>query len=82
MVSTQSTAKPGCVLEVGKIEDVNLNDLNLMFLHVFQSRIVMADDDDSSESNPMSSVIDRSRSPTFRDKFFIVIVDQKENEDV
>ncbi|NP_001368760.1 RAVE complex protein Rav1 C-terminal domain-containing protein [Caenorhabditis elegans] len=82
VVSTQSTAKPGCVLEVGKIEDVNLNDLNLMFLHVFQSRIVMADDDDSSESNPMSSVIDRSRSPTFRDKFFIVIVDQKENEDV
>ena len=80
MVSTQSTAKPGCVLEVGKIEDVNLNELNLMFLHVFQSRIVIADEEDASDT--MSSVIDRSQSPTFKDKFFIVIVDQKENEDV
>ncbi|UMM43904.1 hypothetical protein L5515_019209 [Caenorhabditis briggsae] len=83
VVSTQSTAKPGCVLEVGKIEDVNLNELNLMFLHVFQSRIVIAnDEEDASEISAMSSVIDRSQTPTFKDKFFIVVVDQKENEDV
>ncbi|EGT40330.1 CBN-RBC-1 protein [Caenorhabditis brenneri] len=82
VVSTQSTAKPGCVLEVGKIEDVNLDELNLLFLHVFQARIVISDDDEASDNNPMSSVIDRSQSPTFKDKFFIVLVDQKENEDI
>ncbi|EGT42387.1 hypothetical protein CAEBREN_13627 [Caenorhabditis brenneri] len=82
VVSTQSTAKPGCVLEVGKIEDVNLNELNLLFLHVFQARIVISDDDEASDNNPISSVIDRSQSPTFKDKFFIVLVDQKENVDI
>ncbi|EGT42390.1 hypothetical protein CAEBREN_23638 [Caenorhabditis brenneri] len=82
VVSTQSPAKPGCVLEVGKIEDVNLNELNLLFLHVFQARIVISDDDEASDNNPMSSVIDRSQSPTFKDKFFIGLVDHKENEDI
>ncbi|EGT41126.1 hypothetical protein CAEBREN_30816 [Caenorhabditis brenneri] len=65
-----------------KIEDVNLSELNLLFLHVFQARIVISDDDEASDNNPMSSVIDRSQSPTFKDKFFIVLVDQKENEDI
>ena len=69
-------------MEVGKIEDVNLNELNLLFLHVFQARIVISDDDEASDNNPISSVIDRSQSPTFKDKFFIVLVDQKENEDM
>ncbi|EGT56880.1 hypothetical protein CAEBREN_01145 [Caenorhabditis brenneri] len=61
VVSTQSTAKPGCVLE---------------------ARIVISDDDEASDNNPMSSVIDRSQSPTFEDKFFIVLLDHKENEDI
>ncbi|EGT56849.1 hypothetical protein CAEBREN_00321 [Caenorhabditis brenneri] len=45
-------------------------------------KIVISDDDEASDSNPMSSVIDRSQSPFFKDKFFIVLVDQKETEDI
>ncbi|CAL2047911.1 unnamed protein product [Caenorhabditis brenneri] len=50
--------------------------------NVVQARIVISDDDEASDNNPISSVIDRSQSPTFKDKFFIVLVDQKENEEI
>uniref|UniRef100_A0A8R1HL41 WD_REPEATS_REGION domain-containing protein n=1 Tax=Caenorhabditis japonica TaxID=281687 RepID=A0A8R1HL41_CAEJA len=98
VVSTQSTAKPGCVLEVGRIEDTNLvciifpkilqchvqNNANIVFFHIFQSRIVISEDEDEDveNSNSINNVIDRSQTSFFKDKFFLVMVDQRENEDV
>lgn len=54
------------------------NELNLQFMHVFQSKIVVSE----NGSNLTDSVIDRSLAATFSDSFFIVMVDQRENEDM
>ncbi|CAI2358263.1 unnamed protein product [Caenorhabditis sp. 36 PRJEB53466] len=81
VVSTQSTAKPGCVLEVGRIEDVNLENLDLLFMHVFQSNIVIGDDT-AHEVHHLSSVIDRSQAVIFNDDFFIVMVERKEQGNI
>ncbi|CAI5454852.1 unnamed protein product [Caenorhabditis angaria] len=82
VVSTQSTAKPGCVLEIGQIEDSNLKGLNLSFLHIFQARMVVPEETPTDDSAPLSSVIDRYKSPAFSDKYFIVMVDHSNSEDI
>ncbi|CAB3399146.1 unnamed protein product [Caenorhabditis bovis] len=81
VVSTQSTAKPGCVLEVGLIEDNFLKNVNLTFLHVFQARLVIRNEEEWTNPDgtvPLGSVIDRSKTTAFKDEYFIVMVDHED----
>ncbi|KJH47114.1 hypothetical protein DICVIV_06822 [Dictyocaulus viviparus] len=78
VVSTQSTAKPGCVLEVGKIPNVVTSNAELLLLHIFPERLVI----DSSASiiedcqMRMGDVVDRSKAAVFNDRYFVVIVER------
>uniref|UniRef100_A0A1I7WD60 WD_REPEATS_REGION domain-containing protein n=1 Tax=Heterorhabditis bacteriophora TaxID=37862 RepID=A0A1I7WD60_HETBA len=78
VVSTQSTAKPGCVLEVGQILDAITPNTKLLLLHVFNERLVLAADDTESEDvqSRMGTVIDRSKSAVFNDRYFVVMVEK------
>ncbi|CAD6187487.1 unnamed protein product [Caenorhabditis auriculariae] len=80
VVSTQSTAKPGCVLEIGRIEDEMLRNIDISFLHVFQARLVISEtSEETEEVVPMGSVIDRSKNAVFSDQYYIVMV-QKDDD--
>lgn len=82
VVSTQSTARPGCVLEVGEITDVLLPNSHLLLLHVFPEQLVINTPESihADVSSCMEDVLDRSKSIVFNDRFFVVIV-VREGED-
>ncbi|VDM63599.1 unnamed protein product [Angiostrongylus costaricensis] len=77
VVSTQSTAKPGCVLEVGQIPNVVQPDSELLLLHVFPERLVINDGENNLDDNQgrISSVVDRSKAAVFNDRYFVVIIE-------
>ncbi|EPB75130.1 hypothetical protein ANCCEY_05799 [Ancylostoma ceylanicum] len=78
VVSTQSTAKPGCVLEVGKIVDAVSSQSQLILLHIFPERLVIEDADTVREDGQsrMGSVVDRSKAVVFNDRYFVVMVER------
>ncbi|PAV73994.1 hypothetical protein WR25_00481 [Diploscapter pachys] len=82
VVSTQSTARPGCVLELGRIADA-VPSGPLLLLHVYNARMVVDEVENEPEEgqNRMGSVIDRSKTAAFRDQFFIVMVEQGKQTD-
>ncbi|VDO41867.1 unnamed protein product [Haemonchus placei] len=77
VVSTQSTAKPGCVLKVGEISGAFQASSRLLMLHVLPKRFL------NSGSNPMRiespthvvSSLNREGSCAFIDRHFVVIVE-------
>ncbi|KIH47071.1 hypothetical protein ANCDUO_22874, partial [Ancylostoma duodenale] len=78
VVSTQSTAKPGCVLEVGKIVGAISSESQLILLHIFPERLVIEDGDTVREDGQsrMGSVVDRSKAVVFNDRYFVVMVER------
>uniref|UniRef100_A0A7E4VLC2 WD_REPEATS_REGION domain-containing protein n=1 Tax=Panagrellus redivivus TaxID=6233 RepID=A0A7E4VLC2_PANRE len=82
VVSTQSTAKPGCVLFLGDVENSSHESSDMLMLHVFNEELTLnnvVENDEHAERN--SLVIDRSRSATFSDNYFIVMVVRTATED-
>ncbi|ETN78849.1 hypothetical protein NECAME_10074, partial [Necator americanus] len=78
VVSTQSTAKPGCVLEVGRIVDAVSSNSQLLLLHVLNERLVVEDTRTVCEDGQsrMGSVVDRSKAVVFNDRYFVVVVER------
>uniref|UniRef100_A0A9J2PHZ4 RAVE complex protein Rav1 C-terminal domain-containing protein n=1 Tax=Ascaris lumbricoides TaxID=6252 RepID=A0A9J2PHZ4_ASCLU len=66
VASTQSTAKPGCVLRLTQIVDAQHDANNLLLLHVFNERLVLGTEDDplSIERDQLYSLIDILLSPS------------------
>uniref|UniRef100_A0A914ZRW3 RAVE complex protein Rav1 C-terminal domain-containing protein n=1 Tax=Parascaris univalens TaxID=6257 RepID=A0A914ZRW3_PARUN len=77
VVSTQSTAKPGCVLRLTQIVDAQHDANSLLLLHVFNERLVVGTEDDVTNIlDTDAAVIDRTRSPIFSDRYFVVAVER------
>ncbi|WKY17140.1 hypothetical protein Q1695_001621 [Nippostrongylus brasiliensis] len=82
VVSTQSTAKPGCVLEVGKIVDVLKPDSEVLLLHVFPEQVLVSTEDMQGEGQSHVDVTkNRSETEGFNDHFFVVVVEREDNVD-
>uniref|UniRef100_A0A914YLS6 RAVE complex protein Rav1 C-terminal domain-containing protein n=1 Tax=Panagrolaimus superbus TaxID=310955 RepID=A0A914YLS6_9BILA len=83
VVSTQSTAKPGCILFLEDVDSSEHISNDMLMLHVFNEELTLkhsqSPDDHPEFQN--SSVIDRSQSSTFVDNYFIVMVVKTETED-
>ncbi|CAJ0582912.1 unnamed protein product, partial [Mesorhabditis spiculigera] len=75
IVSTQSAAKPGCVIEIGKLQKA-LPTGKILFFHVYNERLVI-EDNDRDVDEPLANISlinDRTRAPSFSDRYFIVVV--------
>uniref|UniRef100_A0AC34PUG3 RAVE complex protein Rav1 C-terminal domain-containing protein n=1 Tax=Panagrolaimus sp. JU765 TaxID=591449 RepID=A0AC34PUG3_9BILA len=83
VVSTQSTAKPGCVLFLEYVEDSSHTAAEMLMLHVFNEELAINNTDPNLDhpEQQNSLVIDRSKSSTFSDNYFIVMVVRMEKED-
>uniref|UniRef100_A0A914UQD9 Uncharacterized protein n=1 Tax=Plectus sambesii TaxID=2011161 RepID=A0A914UQD9_9BILA len=85
VVSTQSTAKPGCVLQLAQLSDAAYNSESVLLLHVFHERLIVGEIQDSHDRPAHSTpeghrcevaVIDRSKSAVFSDCYYVVLIEK------
>ncbi|XP_076849811.1 dmX-like protein 2 isoform X3 [Brachyhypopomus gauderio] len=80
IVSQQSTARPGCIIELDAI--TNQCGSTTQLLHVFQEDFILGykPQDDSSEINNSSfPSAGEYRSAPFSEKFFLVVIEKDQN---
>ncbi|XP_053277772.1 dmX-like protein 1 isoform X2 [Pleuronectes platessa] len=72
MISQQSTAKPGCIIELDAITDFGKET---QLLHVFEEDLILGSErTESTQDNP-DSPRTASGEPTFSARFFLVVVE-------
>ncbi|CAK6950671.1 dmX-like protein 1 [Scomber scombrus] len=72
IISQQSTAKPGCIIELDAITDFQGKETQL--LHVFEEDLILGNErTESTQEIPDSS--HASSEPTFSARFFLVVVE-------
>ncbi|XP_026847140.1 dmX-like protein 2 [Drosophila persimilis] len=91
VVSQQSTARPGCILQLDAISDAKHDWQNTQFLHVFQAQLITggqrttasvdAQDVDEPRYNPflesdMDAIVDLQRNVDFEEPFYIVNIEK------
>ncbi|VDK43174.1 unnamed protein product [Anisakis simplex] len=79
VVSTQSTAKPGCVLKLAEISDAQHDPSNLLLLHVFNERLIFGQETEESKKSLANNgvlISNQLKSTKFSERFFIVIVER------
>ncbi|KAK0411859.1 hypothetical protein QR680_005883 [Steinernema hermaphroditum] len=82
VISTQSTAKPGCVLQLSEISNSDHKWDGVLLLHIFNERLAISNGDvDLDASAVRGSVIDRSKASTFSDRYFLVMVEKTVDTD-
>ncbi|GMT07275.1 hypothetical protein PENTCL1PPCAC_29449, partial [Pristionchus entomophagus] len=82
IVSTQSTAKPGCVLEIGKIDAAIKEHSSLLLLHVFNERLLIDNEDEEHlDEHRLGPVVDRSKDIIFTDRYFVVLIEKGATHD-
>ncbi|XP_077318349.1 dmX-like protein 1 isoform X1 [Lithobates pipiens] len=81
IISQQSTARPGCIIELDAI--TNLDGRKTQLLHVFQEDFIMANQEtETTGTSGISSDSDRSHND-FSENFFLVAIEcTKENRSV
>ncbi|GMR60970.1 hypothetical protein PMAYCL1PPCAC_31165, partial [Pristionchus mayeri] len=84
IVSTQSTAKPGCVLEIGQINAAIKDHSSLLLLHVFNERLLIDNEGEENlneTSSQLGPVVDRSKDIIFTDRYFVVLIEKGATHD-
>ncbi|EDW86373.1 uncharacterized protein Dwil_GK17684 [Drosophila willistoni] len=91
VVSQQSTARPGCILQLDAISDAKHDWQNTQFLHVFQAQLITGGQRASSmdahdlEADPrlnalldsdMDAIVDLQRNVDFEEPFYIVNIEK------
>ncbi|XP_017883774.1 dmX-like protein 2 isoform X2 [Ceratina calcarata] len=89
IVSQQSTARPGCVIQLDAIADATHDWQNTQFLHVFQEQLITGDRNDEKQSGVDTSVndlglmestldamVDLQQSTIFEEPFYIVVLER------
>ncbi|XP_023669731.2 dmX-like protein 2 isoform X1 [Paramormyrops kingsleyae] len=82
IVSQQSTARPGCIIELDAI--TNQCGSNTQLLHVFQEDFILGykpHDDDTPDMFPCFPSSNGCLPPPFSEKFFLVVIEKDENCD-
>ncbi|GAB0086325.1 dmX-like protein 2 [Sergentomyia squamirostris] len=88
IVSQQSTARPGCIIQLDAIADATHDWQNTQFLHVFQEQLITGERNDMKYSptleetdfglmeTQMGAMVDLQRNAIFEEPFYIVIVER------
>lgn len=90
VVSQQSTARPGCILQLDAISDAKHDWQNTQFLHVFQAQLItggqrtpLSDPHDLEEprlnallESDMDAIVDLQRNADFEEPFYIVNIEK------
>lgn len=86
IVSQQSTARPGCIIQLDAIDDATHDWQNTQFLHVFQEQLITGKKIEKSiftdETHPglldakMEAMVDLQRDFVFEEPFYIVILEK------
>lgn len=91
IVSQQSTARPGCVIQLDAIADATHDWQKTQFLHVFQEQLItgernmqkatpLAEDTNIGlMETQMSAMVDLQRNAVFEEPFYIVILERTTN---
>lgn len=90
IVSQQSTARPGCIIQLDAIADATHDWQNTQFLHVFQEQLITGERNiayaggmDESVAGlmetQMGAMVDLQRNADFEEPFYIVILERTTN---
>ncbi|XP_023230378.1 dmX-like protein 2 [Centruroides sculpturatus] len=93
IVSLQSAAHPGCIIELDAISDATHDWKNTQLLHIFQEQLItgyksplkMHVDDESQKMGlfepDLQAVVDLRHSSVFEEPFYLVVLEKEENGD-
>ncbi|XP_076665130.1 rabconnectin-3 alpha isoform X3 [Andrena cerasifolii] len=89
IVSQQSTARPGCVIQLDAIADATHDWQNTQFLHVFQEQLITGDRNDEKQAgtdtaandlglmeSTLDAMVDLQQSTIFEEPFYIVVLER------
>ncbi|XP_011258519.2 dmX-like protein 2 isoform X5 [Camponotus floridanus] len=89
IVSQQSTARPGCVIQLDAISDATHDWQNTQFLHVFQEQLITGERSDEKQSgidisnndlglmeSTLDAMVDLQQSAIFEEPFYIVVLER------
>ncbi|KYN09879.1 DmX-like protein 2 [Trachymyrmex cornetzi] len=89
IVSQQSTARPGCVIQLDAISDATHDWQNTQFLHVFQEQLITGERNDEKQpgidtsandlglmESTLDAMVDLQQSAIFEEPFYIVVLER------
>ncbi|XP_044020160.1 dmX-like protein 2 isoform X2 [Aphidius gifuensis] len=89
IVSQQSTARPGCVIQLDAISDATHDWQNTQFLHVFQEQLITGERNDEKlpgidttandlglMESTLDAMVDLQQSSIFEEPFYIVVLER------
>nr|CAD7407147.1 unnamed protein product [Timema cristinae] len=84
IVSQQSTARPGCVIQLDAISDATHDWQNTQFLHVFQEQLITGERAEEKTVNPdlgfmesqLAAMVDLQQTSVFEEPFYIVVLER------
>ncbi|KAK0178125.1 hypothetical protein PV328_002103 [Microctonus aethiopoides] len=89
IVSQQSTARPGCVIQLDAICDATHDWQNTQFLHVFQEQLITGERNDEKQTgidtsandlglmeSTLDAMVDLQQSSIFEEPFYIVLLER------
>ncbi|KAG4080274.1 hypothetical protein HA402_010766 [Bradysia odoriphaga] len=92
IVSQQSTARPGCIIQLDGIADATHDWQNTQFLHVFQEQLVTGErnelkpnvmnatvNDIGFMETQMGAMVDLQQNAIFEEPFYIVLIERTHN---
>ncbi|XP_074651608.1 dmX-like protein 2 [Tubulanus polymorphus] len=83
IVSDQSTARPGCIIELDAISDACQDWQHTQFLHIYQEKMirVMAKNTTHSDgrAGPLEGFIDLRGITRFEEGFYLVVIEKMNN---
>ncbi|XP_001850447.2 dmX-like protein 2 isoform X2 [Culex quinquefasciatus] len=91
IVSQQSTARPGCIIQLDAIDDAIHDWQNTQFLHVFQEQLITGERSEESVifnteakhvglmDGQMGAMVDLQRNAQFEEPFYLVVLERTQN---
>ncbi|KAG8041870.1 hypothetical protein G9C98_007174 [Cotesia typhae] len=89
IVSQQSTARPGCIIQLDAISDATHDWQNTQFLHVFQEQLITGERNDEKQpgvdpsandlglmESTLDAMVDLQQSAIFEEPFYIVVLER------
>ncbi|XP_055535273.1 dmX-like protein 2 isoform X2 [Wyeomyia smithii] len=91
IVSQQSTARPGCIIQLDAIDDASHDWQNTQLLHVFQEQLITGERSDEPliigndakhaglMDGQMGAMVDLQRNAQFEEPFYLVVLERTQN---
>ncbi|XP_071118494.1 dmX-like protein 2 isoform X1 [Haliotis cracherodii] len=77
IVSQQSSARPGCIMELQGINDAQQDWQNIQLLHVFQEQLVTGRFSSGDLGGPnMEAIVDLRNMSSFEENFYLVVLER------